>query len=263
MKSAFLFVVAVLGAVVWCAPAHAQITPEAARALLAKSEASVISVKIVAKTTMAMQGRESSKQDQEIEATGCVVDPSGLTVVSLGMTDPSSMYQDMMGGSSGSDSSNFKVSSEITDIKLHFADGTEVSGEVAIRDKDLDIAIIKPKLPLAAPVPAVSLGTSGDAKVLDPILVISRLGKMGNWTTVASIRSINGILTKPRMMYLLTSVSSEFEKEFGSLALTTDGKVLGIQMIRKVPASGQGSPEMFSVILPAQDILGVVKQIPK
>ncbi len=254
----FLPALALFGAV--SLPSAADITPDAARALLAKLEPAVVSVRAVSKTTMSSEGRESSKDDVEAECTGVVVNAAGLTAVSLSGVDPYSVYSDMM-SSEGADSS-FQVQSEVTDIKIHFADGTEIPGEIAIRDRDLDLAFIKPKTALPAAASFVDLASPGEASILDPVMTVYRFGRQNRWETVAKVQSIQSVLTKPRRMYLVEGLAmSSNQQMLGSLAASQDGKVLGMELLRKVPGSGKDRPTLLLVVLPAKDINAVAKQV--
>ena len=81
--------------------AQAELTPEAARQVLAGVEGAVVSVRIQSRTIMTMEGRESSREESESEATGCVVNAKGLTAVSLSAVDPGSLYSDLMKSTGG------------------------------------------------------------------------------------------------------------------------------------------------------------------
>lgn len=232
-----------------------QFTTEGARALLAKLDPSLVSVKITARVTIAMEGRESGKEEQDNETSGCIVGSGGLVAVSLSSIDPKSMYEDIIG--SGPEADKFKIQSEITDIKLHFSDGKEVPGEVVLRDKDLDIAFIKPKTPLGYTVAVLDLANAADARILDQVLVVSRLGKSANWASRARMERVNTVLTKPRKMYMLTS------EDVGAVVAAPDGKIIGIQMLRKVVGAGKDQPEVLTVVLPAKDILADARQVEK
>lgn len=239
--------------------ACAQMSPDAGRQALSKVDAAVVSVRVVTKMTTAMEGREAAKEDHEVEVTGCVIDPKGLTAVSLSMTDPAAMYEGMFEGMA--DMPDVKFQSEITDLKIRYAEGSEVSAEVAIRDKDLDVAILRPKTALAAPVAAVDLSGAAAANLLDQLLVVSRRGKAVSYATIAQVKPVVGMLTKPRKMYLMQGGLDELQREFGSLVVNSDGKPVGLQMLRKTPSAGEEGPEMLAVVLPASDIVAIAKQI--
>ena len=67
---------------------------EKGRAIFAKNRLCVVTVELVLKSKFMGRSNEA-RQD----ATGTVVDPSGLTVLSLSATDPSQLYENFMGDS--------------------------------------------------------------------------------------------------------------------------------------------------------------------
>ena len=211
--------------------AQAELTPEAARQVLAGVEGAVVSVRIQSRTIMTMEGRESSREESESEATGCVVNAKGLTAVSLSAVDPGSLYSDLMKSTGGD---GFDMRTEITDIKLRLPDGKEVAAEVDVRDRDLDLAFVSPKTPLSAPAAFVDLAAGTEAQILDQVVLVWRLGKQNSWATVAQKRDIAGVLTRPRKMYLMEAGSMGSEEQLGCLALGADGKALGMQLLRNL-----------------------------
>ena len=238
--------------------AQAELTPEAARQVLAGVEGAVVSVRIQSRTIMTMEGRESSREESESEATGCVVNAKGLTAVSLSAVDPGSLYSDLMKSTGGD---GFDMRTEITDIKLRLPDGKEVAAEVAVRDRALDLAFVSPKTPLSAPAAFVDLAAGTEAQILDQVVLVWRLGKQNSWATVAQKRDIAGVLTRPRKMYLMEAGSMGSEEQLGCLALGADGKALGMQLLRKVPGAGKDRPQVLLVILPAKEIAAIAKQV--
>ena len=85
-----------------CASAETQDTRAAARDLVKKWQDAIVNVRVVVKTRMSMGGREVQSSDDTIEVVGTVIDPGGLTVVSLSSINPGPMMTKLMAGSSGS-----------------------------------------------------------------------------------------------------------------------------------------------------------------
>src|SRR5882724_5807929 len=77
------------------APLRADELAEKGRAIFTKNEHAVVTVSIVLKMTYSASGQSSSPQESKQEATGTVIDPSGLTVLALSACDPADMYQRM------------------------------------------------------------------------------------------------------------------------------------------------------------------------
>ena len=111
-----------------------------------------------------------------MEATGTVIGPDGLTVLALSSTDPMSMMQDMMGGMFGDD---LDMASQVSDAKILEQDGTELAAEIVLRDKDLDLAFVRPVEKPAEAMPCVNLEDAAAPEIFDEVVVLDRLGKSG------------------------------------------------------------------------------------
>jgi S1-C subfamily serine protease len=177
------------------------------------------------------------------------------------------MMQNLMGGMSDDDS-KFKVETELSDLKILLEDGTEAPAEVVLRDKDLDLAFIRPKTKLNAPLPALDLSNSSKAELLDPVIALNRLGTVAGRAYAASEERISAIVERPRRFYI--PATSTTTTTLGAPAFTMDGKVLGLFVIRTQKGHGGGGMSMFNaqrenvtgIIVPAEDILKAVKQVP-
>jgi hypothetical protein len=251
--------VAVLACLVLLLPAaHGDDVAVQGRQVVDKWQNTVVTVRLVIKMTMSMGDSGQEEGEHKADINGTVVDPSGLTVVSLSEVDPAEMYKRMMGGE-GPDEPGFNVESKLSDVKLRFADGTEVPAKVVLRDKDLDLAFVGPAEKLPKPVPAVDLAQSGAPQLLDPVASLNRLGDSGDWAIAPRIDRVQAILTKPRTVYVPQDID-----ETGTPVFMLDGKIVGITLVR-LPAPGAPSTEMsdyggLAIILPAADVLEVAKQ---
>jgi S1-C subfamily serine protease len=146
-------------------------------------------------------------------------------------------------------------------------DGKEVPAEIVLRDKDLDLAFIRPKTSLAAPLPALDLSKSAKVDVLDQVVALNRLGKAANRAYAASIERIAAIVQKPRLFYVPDSNLTQ--TSLGSPAFNLDGQVIGLFVMRATKSSGGmmgmmsgGTGFMTAVIVPADDVLKAAKQAP-
>ena len=105
--------------------------------------------------------------------------------------------------------------------------------------------------------------------MLDTVVVLSRLGRVGGWTPAASLQTIGAIIERPRTFYVIETGSAN---GVGTPAFTTGGKVVGLLTMRSVQS---GRPGMFSmvggsegvgllpVILPAADVRDIAQQAPE
>src|SRR5881296_3501778 len=122
---------------------HADDLADKGRAIFKQHQHAVVTVQLVLKNKFSMAGRGGEANESRQDVTGTVVDPSGLTVLSLSATDPGQTLQSMF--SSSDEDSKFKMETELSDIKILLDDGSELPSEVVLRDRDLDLAFIRPK----------------------------------------------------------------------------------------------------------------------
>src|ERR1039458_1038254 len=165
------------------------------RDIFNKNQQAVVTVQEVLKMTYSGAAR-SSENGQEF--TGTVVVPSGLTVLALSAADPSEMYQRMM----ADQGSQYKLDVEVTDLKILLADGTELPAEIVLRDKDLDLAFIRPKSKLASPMAAVDFSKAAPVQLLDEVITLNRLNSAAGRAYAASVERITAVVVKPRTFYL-------------------------------------------------------------
>ena len=237
------------------------------RGIFEQNHRAVVTVKLVVKTKFSMPGMGMPDNESKKDVTGTVVDPSGLTLLALSALDPGNMLQNMLGGL-GDEEAKFKMETELNDAKILLEDGTELPAEVVLRDKDLDLAFIRPKAKPASPMPALDLTRAGQAQVLDQVIALNRLGQAASRVYAASVERVSAVVQKPRLFYVPDSTMTA--TSMGCPAFTLDGKLLGVFVMRtmKTQAAGAGLMAMFSmqpgnvtsVIVPAADILKGVKQ---
>jgi hypothetical protein len=240
----------------------------AARDIVKRWQGAIVNVRVVLKMRMSAGGREMQSMDESVETVGTVIDPSGLTVLSLGSLNPAAMLNKLMGSAStGQDRMEF--GSEPTDVKLRLADGRELPARIVLRDEDLDLAFLRPTTKPDKPLVAINLADEGRPAMLDPVVVLSRLGRVGGWAPAASLQTIGAIIERPRTFFVIENGGSG---GMGTPAFTVSGKVVGLLTMRSINA---GRPSMFSmsggteglgllpVILPAADVRDIAQQAPE
>jgi len=256
--SPLILVALVLGLPGPVAPCRADQLAEKGRDIFNQNQHAVVTVQVVLKVTASSAGR-SSESRQEI--TGTVVDPSGLTVLALSVADPSEMYQRMM----AEQGSQNKLDIEVADLRILLDDGTELPAEIVLRDKDLDLAFIRPKTKPASPMTAVDLSKSTPAQLLDEVITLNRLNSAAGRAYAASVERISAVIQKPRAFYIPDSAMTS--TTLGSPAFALDGKVVGLLVMRAVNSKGGSGrsirDNMTTIILPAEDILKGAKQAPE
>lgn len=235
------------------------------RALLEQHQKAIVTVQLVIKQKMSFGGMGSQDDESRSEIIGTMISPEGLTVVSLTETDPSAMMSNFMPDEM---SDNLKIESTIASVKLLLDDGKELESGVVLRDKDLDLAFVRPKTKPEAALPFVDLAQNGTAQVLDVYVALSRMGKVGNRAPGASLGHIHAVATKPRTLYFPDGGGAMGGT--GSPALSLDGKVLGVIVMRTMAGGGGGSMfdmmgaerNISAVIMPAGDISEAASQAP-
>lgn len=238
----------------------------AGRRILAQHQEAVLTVKLVLSQTMSFGGR-SQTTESRTEAVGTVIDPSGLTVMSLSAIDPSATMRNMMSSQIRSQIGEFKIDSQVKDAKLVLADGTELTAEVVLRDKDLDLAYLRPVEKPAQPLPALALTNAATPQVLDQVICLNRLGKVANRVVAVSVEQITAIVDKPRTFYVLGQGGSS---GIGSPVFALNGDLIGIVLMRNVPTEGESNvttifaggslPGIMPIVVPTADILEDAKQ---
>ncbi len=231
---------------------------EKGRDVFKQHQHAVVTVQVVLKISIA--GAAKSTENRQ-DLTGTVVDPSGLTVLALSACDPSDMYQRMM----SDEAARSKLETEVTDLKILLNDGTEVPSEIVLRDKDLDLAFIRPKTKPVSPMAAVDLTKSAPAQLLDQVITLNRLNSAAGRAYAASVERVSAVIQKPRTFYIPDSTMTS--TTLGSPAFALDGKVVGVLVMRAISSKGGGSrnyrDSMTSIILPAEDVLKAAKQAPE
>ena len=247
----------VLGLAGATTPCRADELAEKGREIFNKSQQAVVTVQAVLKVSVSGAARSGENRQ---ELTGTVVDPSGLTVLALSACDPSEMLQRMM----AEQASQAKLDVEVTDLKILLTDGTELPAEIVLRDKDLDLAFIRPKSKPATPMAAVDLAKSAPAQLLDQVITLNRLNSAAGRAYAASVERVSAVMQKPRTFYIPDSTMTS--TTLGSPAFALDGKLVGVMVMRAVSSKGGGSrnyrDNLTTIILPAEDILKAAKQAP-
>lgn len=176
-----------------------------------------------------------------------------------------------MGAFSMGDEDNsfkFKMDSELADVKVLTHDGNELPAEIVLRDKDLDLAFVRPKAKPATSLPALDLAKSAKVDVLDQIIAINRLGRVAGRAYAASIIRISAVVQRPRLFYV--GEGEGMSGGLGAPAFTLEGKLAGIFVMRSLKSGGgsgmsflsmQSSP-LTAIILPAETVKKIAAQVP-
>lgn len=211
----------------------AQTFEEQAIQVFNQYKSSVITVELVIEQHFSMTGMGSESEESKIETTGTVIDATGLTVVALSATDPTGMMAGIMGDMLGED---MQMQSEITNAQI-LTDGAPIPAKVVLRDKDNDLAFIRPVTHPESPLPYVDLAQAAQPAPLEQIVVIEKQGKVASRIHTVDITRITGIVERPRLFYLTSSSA------VGAPAFSMTGKCVGVFVTRMLE---QGSGTGFS-----------------
>ena len=244
--------------------AQADELAEQGRALLAKHQDAVVTISVVIKQQFSAGGM-SQDDESKMEVTGTVIDESGLTVCALSETDPSGLMQRLM----GSMMQDMNISSEVTEAKILMRDGSEVPVRVVLRDKDLDLAFLRPTEPLDEPMAFVDTSAPAEVDLLDQLFVLNRLGKVAARSYAVAIERIECVVERPRRFYI--PGKDPTNSGLGCPAFDTDGNLVGFMVLRSMATGGGGGmmsmlggmqDGIAPIILPASDVTEIAAQAP-
>jgi len=232
-------------------PAQAQSPEEraGARALVAKHGGAVVFVQGTTKIRINQSGKEAPPTDQRIQALVTLLDGSGLGVMSLTALDPSDVLTAQLSRGRGAGAA-VTVTTEPAELRYRLPDGKEVPVRVVLRDKDLDLAFLRPVEKLATPLTAIDVAAARPQPV-DAVIVLQRLPELASWQPTALFYSVQAVIEKPRLFYLLTG------GVVGAPVFDTKGGFLGVIVRLKNEADAANVPP---IVLPANDIREIAKQ---
>lgn len=215
----------------------------AGRDVLKKHQDAVIGIRIVVK--VAVPGREST-QEIKVDAIGIMLDTNGLTVASLRVVEPGDVLSRAMGR---------ELQAEVADLRLVLADRTEVPAALVLRDKDLDLAFLRPTEALPKPGSVVSLSATPKTDVMDPVIVLTRSIRTPRMDPLVNEERIAAVVDKPRLFYIGSPAMQSTPP--GSAVFALDGQLIGQLLTRRSPRG-----EVWIAIVPAADIAEIAKQVP-
>jgi hypothetical protein len=218
------------------AAAGEQSLKEMARKLVDGHKDAVVLVEVVVKMKISAGG-QSQDREQKMEANGTVITPEGLTVVSDASIDPTRAFGRM----------GVKADISTSDVKIVTADGTEHEAELALTDKDLDLAFIRPKGPVK--LPCVELKKAAEPAVLDALVSITRLNRKANREPGVALSEVLCVIHKPRVRYVASGQIFQ-----GCPVFAAGGELLGLALMQTDGAAGV-------TVLPCEDILEAAKQV--
>ncbi|MBD3418686.1 MAG: hypothetical protein GF398_01075 [Chitinivibrionales bacterium] len=226
----------------------------AARKIFKQHKRAVITVRIVTRQRMIVEGREMDKGEQRMEATAVIINPEGLAVMSLFESNPWDGFNQSYGGE---DDPEFNWESEISDLIMHLESGERIDATLILRDKDLDMLFIKPRKPVKQKLSHIDCATGAALTHLDKVVILGRLGKAAGRVASVSLHTIQSVIPKPRTFYVPDQ--TVIMNGLGRPAFTLKGDIAGIVLMRVVNTAN-GEIKEIPVILPAEDVAEVAEQ---
>ena len=232
----------------------------AASELSQKHSDAVVWISVTAKVSMSADGDvpdqlkaqlAGADRESTTETIGTFISKDGLIVTALAALDQSSMV-DGQTVNTPMGAIKLNAQSEIKEIKVIMADGTEVPADMVLKDTDLGLGFIKLQMDSeeakGIQITAIDLTDSSEGKLLDDCVILGRMDKSLQREVSVLTTEISGICTVPRRFYRLANDS------IGSPVFLASGKLLGLSVIRKPVSELSSETKLFPVILPASDI---------
>ena len=188
------------------------------------------------------------QQERENELLGTVIDETGLIVTSNAAADPVSVGAALRPGSA--------IESEIKGVSLIRPDGTELALKVVLRDADLDLMFLRPEQQtdlahLALP------ETGADPALGDRLILVGRLGAIGDRQPVVTAARVQAVIDKPRRFYITRPTDRTLP--FGCPVFDGNGALVGFVTLRFTMQTNGAA--LLPVILPLADVLDDVAQV--
>jgi len=241
---------------------------ETAKKISAEHKDAVVWLSVLAKSSMTADGDvpaqikqmlAAQEKEEKSEVTGTVIDASGMIVTALGGLDKSSVV-DGQTVNTPMGAIKLKATSEIKEVKVITADGSEIPADLVLKDADLGLAFIKVRMDSeeakGVEFQAINLADSAKGEVLDECIALGRLDESLNREASMVTSEISGITTRPRTFYRVITDT------IGCPVYLANGKLLGVSVLRspKSNSSRSGQISVSPVILPAADIAKVAEQ---
>ena len=241
-------VIALCAALTFTGAALADETAELGRAVFENNKDAVVTVRSV--VSLSLGGEET---ERESWANGTIVDESGLTLVALSLLDPTQLAK-VMGR---------EMSSKVVSLNIVLPDGAEIEAEEAIRDNDLDLALLRPVEQPEQPMPHVDLDNIAEPKILDELAILAQLGEVARRAHSVMIERVESIVEKPLKYFVIGE--HRMQSVLSSPAFTLDGQFVGVGTMRAIKSSSDGGrgDNILVIVVPAEKIKEAVAQVPE
>lgn len=204
-----------------------------AKAVLAKYRDCVVTVQAVAELHMSAEVEGKDKEaapDRDVPVGGVatVVNSDGLLVSAYSFFDASSAFDGKTISGPGGKKAKIDASvGTIKQVKFLLRDGTEVPGEVVLKDATVDLIVLRADREAwqktgGDKLPAVDLENHGEAELMDNLVAIGLSGPTLGREVMGIHAGVMVKALKPRLLY-----RPSFAQK-GGPAFLLDGRLLGI-----------------------------------
>ncbi len=228
---------------------RADATSQMVRALAAKYQASAVTLSLVVKI-----GTGGGESQTEMESGGILLDDSGLVVTTNTGIDPMAAY------AQEAEQYGAAMTTRVVGVKILLAGGVEIPAKVVLRDKDKNLAFVRPLKKPSVKLTSISFATDAAAQIGDPLYLMGRQGKTASRVLEIKVERVVSVMEKPRRFYVLGDSNSA---AVGFVAFNEKGQPLGLLTLRFPIGKARYSESNLPVIIPARDVLEVARQAPQ
>jgi hypothetical protein len=198
----------------------------AGRLLVRRFADSIVTVKLTVIMKVSVNSGAMPPNQTNVETSGTMVTPEGVTVVSMSTVDPKMIFGTMR-SQMGQNMSVYLDGTETKALRIRLVDGTEIPAKILGQDPARDIVLIGPAQPAARPFAFVDLRQSPEsASVLGDCFHLVRLSDAMQRTPVVRPGVIAGIMERPSRRFLVST--DIFADGLGCPVFDAQGLVLGI-----------------------------------
>lgn len=252
--------------------ASARDIAKAMRAVVEEHGTAVVTLKMVIKENFSLGFLGNDQNESVMETTASLIRPDGLIVTSLSATDPGGMFKEMFESIDMGDLGfEMNFDTQVNEVTIIFPSGDEAPGKIVLRDRDLDLAFIRPEVRPDEPLPFVDMGREASLEQFDRVMVLERMGKIANRSATGHIQRVASVLTTPRLYYVLSDAAIDMPGTgIGLPAFDLKGQFIGMTIMRRLKTGGVSGLSLFGnmesntalVIVPAADIRDSATQAP-
>lgn len=215
--------------------------------LLERQARAIVTIKYVLKTEY-----DGGVDEEEMESTGVIIDPSGLVLCSNMLLAGSRLFETL------------GMRSLATRTRVLLDDASEeLDAKIVAQDKELDLVWLRIKNADGKKFPSVDFDRAARARPGERLLTIVRLDKFFDRAAVVHEGRLAGVLHKPRE---LLAPGSGLEGEAGLPVFNVRGEIVGIFVTQMPDAEDHDSdPDglidtMEVFILPAEAAIKATKR---